>query len=179
MLFILVFRIGKSFVLLRVALQTVHLNDSVHCVLITSAKLSRALFLLIDHLIWAERVKLVDLDSQKWIRRMAKFWFLAIVLGIMRDIYDLLRAVKVEYGRLKHDNVGTSKTLSTALSRAITNNPPLVLDIVKNSTDVFLPLSKLNAGRGLSQGWVGLMGVVSSICNLMALWNETLKLRYS
>ena len=121
----------------------------------------------------------MNVDKQKWNKRMAKFWFMAIVLGLMRDVYDLLRAIRVEYGRLKHDNVGTSKSLSTAFSRALTNNPPLVLDIVKNSTDVFLPLSNLDAGRGLSQGWVGLMGMVSSLCNLIAIWNETLKLKYS
>ena len=176
---LLVFRLGKCFDQLKVALQTVGLKDPILRFLITFAKINRFFFLLLDHLVWAGRVRLVTIDNKRWSVRSAKFWFIAILFGIFRDIYDFLTAVQIERVRLAHDSTGAHKTIKNAVARAARNNPALLLDFVKNSTDIFLPFSQLNAGAGLSPGLVGVMGVVSSICSLVAIWNESLKLRYS
>lgn len=175
----IVFRLGKSVDCLRVSFRTIHLKDPVLRFVITLSKINRFLFLLLDHLVWVGRVRIVTLDTKKWSIRSARFWFLAIVFGIIRDLYDLLTAVRTEQHRLTHDNTGAKRTLGNAISRAACNNPALMLDLVKNVTDVFLPLSQLNAGRGISPGVVGVMGVTSSLCSLISIWNEGLKLRYS
>ena len=104
---------------------------------------------------------------------------MAILFGIFRDLYDFLVALQIERVRLTHDNTGTQRTLKNALTRVAKNNPALFLDLIKNTTDIFLPLSQLEVGKGLSSGLVGIMGVVSSMCGLIAIWNEGLKLRYS
>ena len=173
------FRLGKSFDHLRSAFHTIHLKDPILRFLITFAKINRFLFLFLDHLVWAGRVRLVTIDNKQWTVRSARFWFLAVLFGLLRDVYDFFVALRVEQTRLKHDSTGAKKTLKNALSRTVSNNPALVLDLVKNSTDIFLPLSHLPAGSCLSQGFVGIMGVVASACSLVALWNESLKLRYS
>lgn len=128
---------------------------------------------------WVGRVRIITLDTKKWTIRSARFWFLAVVFGIIRDLYDFLIAIRREQHRLTHDNTGADRTVRNAMSRAACNNPALMLDLVKNATDVFLPLSHLNAGKGISPGFVGIMGVVSSLCALISIWNEGLKLRYS
>ncbi len=121
----------------------------------------------------------MSLDSKKWTRRSAKFWFLAILLGILRDMYEILLAVKTEQVRLTHDSTGERRNVKNALTRVVYNHPYLMLDLVKNCTDVFLPLSQLDVGAGLSPGLVGIMGVASSVCSLITIWNESLKLKYS
>lgn len=178
-LFFSVFRMGKSFDHLRVAMQTIHLKDPFQRLVITLAKLSRFLFLIFDHLVWFGRLQLFWIDAQKWSYRSTRFWFMGIFFGLLRDFYDLFSAVRVEQSRLRHDSTGAKKNLVTAVSRMIQNNPALVLDTIKNSTDVFLPLSFFEVGKNISPGWVGLMGVVSTTCSLVAVWNEGLKLRYS
>ena len=170
---------GKGFDNLRIALQTIHLRDPAHRVLITTSKLCGFFFLLFDHMILAGRLQLFGINPERWNKHSTRFWFLSIMLNMLRDWYDLFRAVRVEQSRLKHDGTGAKKTLTTALYRTMQNNPALVLDFVKNSTDIVLPLAQLDVGRGISSGWVGFMGVVSSICTLVAIWNESLKLRYS
>ena len=175
----LVFRLGKSFDQLRVAFHTINLKDPILRFLITFAKINRFLFLFLDHLVWAGRVRLVTIDNKQWSIRSARFWFVAILFGIFRDLYDFIVALQIERVRLTHDSTGAQKTLKNALTRVAKNNPALLLDFVKNCTDIFLPLSQLKAGTGLSPGLVGIMGVVSSTCGLVAIWNEALKLRYS
>ena len=170
---------GKSFDHLRVAMQTIHLKDPFQRLVITLAKLSRFLFLLFDHLVWFGRLRLFRVDAEKWSYRSTRFWFLGIFFGLLRDFYDLFSALRVEQSRLKHDSTGAKKNIATAVSRLMQNNPALVLDTVKNSTDLFLPLSHFEFAKGISPGWVGLMGVVSTSCSLVAIWNESLKLRYS
>ena len=130
-------------------------------------------------MVWAGRLKLFGIDPVRWNKHSTRFWLLSIILSLLRDCYDLFRAVRVEQSRLKHDGTGAKKNLTTAFYRTVQNNPAVVLDTVKNSADIVLPLAQLDMGRGISSGWVGLMGVVSSICTLAAIWNESLKLRYS
>ena len=158
---------------------TIHLKDPAQRVLITLSKLCRFLFLTLDHLVWAGRLKLFGINSARWSKHSTRFWFLAIVFGLARDLYDIFQAIRVELSRLKHDTTGAGRSLRTAVQRAVYNNPALVLDTVKNCTDIVLPISALDFGKGVSSGWVGLMGVVSTTCSLVSIWNETLKLRYS
>lgn len=173
------FRLGKSFDHLRVAFQTIHLKDPIQRFLITFAKINRFLFLLFDHLVWAGRVKLLKVDTKRWTKNSARFWLLAVVCCLLRDMYDFFCALRIEQVRLKHDSTGAEKTLKNAVTRTICNNSALVLDFVKNGADIFLPISQLDIGSGLSSGLIGILGVVSSICSLATIWNEALKLRYS
>jgi hypothetical protein len=170
------FRIGKSFDHLRIALLTIHLKDPVQRVVITLSKISSFLFLFTDHLVWMAKLKLFSLNPDRWSRHSMRFWFMSIMLNLARDMYDLSMAFKVEISRVKHQGTVARKN---ALYRTVLNNRALVLDTFKNCTDVVLPLSRMEMGKGISDGWVGLMGIISSVCFLATIWNESLKLRYS
>ena len=110
---------------------------------------------------------------------------LAICLGLMRDFYELFRAVHVERKRLQQyssgpDSKETGAVVSTwtLVQNVASNNPAIVVDLVKNSADIWLPISRLDI-LYIPSGIVGLLGVVSSLAGITADFNEQLKLKFS
>ena len=175
-----VFRLGKSMDLLRASLHTLHLVNPIHRLLITLSKINRGLYLLFDHIVWAAKLKLITADAARWNKTASRFWTIAVVFGLLRDIYDLLIVFKAELAQsaTTQGRRNRGRSLSSAVSRTLVNHPALALDLLKNSTDIFIPLSNLQVVN-MSSGAVGLMGVVSSLCGLIALWNDSLKLQHS
>ena len=171
-----VFRLGKSADHFRAALQTIHLTDVTLRVLITLNKLNRAFYLIIDNLLWAAKMNLVKVNVEWWTTWGMRFWLLAILLGLSRDMYELYVLTKT----VQRTTVpsGEQPSLHHAAIEALRRNPPLALDLVKNSTDVFIPSAKLELMR-VSGGVVGIMGVVSSLASLLPIWNDWWMLKYS
>ena len=172
----IVFRLGKSADHLRAALQTIHLTDVTLRVLITLNKLNRALYLIIDNLLWGAKMNLIKVNVEKWNNWAMKFWLLAILLGLSRDLYELFVVAKT----IRRTTVpsGEQPSLHGAAVMALYTHPPLALDLIKNTADMFIPSAKLEVLH-VSGGVVGIMGVVSSLASLMSLWNDQLKLKYS
>lgn len=56
------------------------------------------------------------------------------------------------------------------------NNPPLLLDLVKNSCDIFIPLDRLGI-YPTGPGFVGACGVASSVLAILAVTHPWLKLK--
>ena len=164
---------------MRLALQTIHLANPVHRLLITLSKINQGLYLLLDHVVWAAKMKLLQVDIATWNKAASRFWALAVLFGLLRDIYDFLMALRVERSRVTQDQErGGRKPMSAVVCRTVANHPSIMVDLVKNATDIFIPLSNLQLVR-LSPGAVGVMGMISSLCGLLTLWSEPLKLRYS
>jgi len=69
------------------------------------------------------------------------------------------------------------RTFSTMLTLAlqVTADRPVVIDTLKNVTDLFLPLATLGYVQ-TSDGFQGLMGMISSYMSLLAVWNPAFKL---
>ena len=154
-----------------------HLADHLLRFLVTLAKINRGVYLLIDHLVWADRMKLVTIDSVKWSRWSNRFWIFALFLGLVRDVYELLKALRMERERLKQYQ-SYEPVSKKALGNVVRNNPALIVDIVKNSADFLIPLTRLELVY-LPSGIVGLLGVVSSLSGLVAVYDEQLKLKFS
>ena len=178
-----VFRLGRSVDSFRAALQTIHLANPLLRLITTLVKLNRGLYLLLDHLIWAGRMQLVRIDMEFWNKLSMRFWLLTIVLGLLRDLYEVALAVRIERSRLKQysSSPGSSKSSPSVKKLTVSvvrNNPALVVDIVKNGTDVLIPAARLEL-VGVPSGVVGLLGVVSSIAGLMTIWDEHLRLKFS
>lgn len=178
-----VFRLGRSVDSFRAALQTIHLANPLLRLITTLVKLNRGLFLLLDHLIWAGRMQLVRIDMEFWNKLSMRFWLLTIVLCLLRDLYEVALAVRIERSRLKQysSSPGSSKNSPSVKKLAVSvvrNNPALVVDIVKNGTDVLIPAARLEL-VGVPSGVVGLLGVVSSIAGLMTVWDDHLRLKFS
>ncbi|KAL0962273.1 hypothetical protein UPYG_G00337950 [Umbra pygmaea] len=73
--------------------------------------------------------------------------------------------------------------LSQRLSRqfrvlvtVLRSNPPLLLDLLKNSCDVFIPLDRLGI-YPTGQGFVGACGLVSSLLSILTIVHPWLKLK--
>ena len=178
-----VFRLGRSVDSFRAALQTIHLANPLLRLITTLVKLNRGLYLLLDHLIWAGRMQLVRIDMEFWNKLSMRFWLLTIVLGLLRDLYEVALAVRIERSRLKQyssspGNSKNSPSVKKLTVSVVRNNPALVVDIVKNGTDVLIPAARLEL-VGVPSGVVGLLGVVSSIAGLMTIWDEHLRLKFS
>lgn len=125
----------------------------------------------------------MKLNIDTWNKHANRFWLLAICLGLLRDLYEILRAVHTERKRLQQYSSGPdSKEMSismwSVLQNVAYNNPSVVVDLVKNSADLFLPVSRLDI-LYIPSGIVGLLGVVSSLAGIVADFNEQLKLKFS
>ena len=174
-----VFRLGRSVDSFRAALQTIHLANPLLRLITTLVKLNRGFFLLLDHLIWAGRMQLVRIDMEFWNKLSMRFWLLTIVLCLLRDLYEVALAVRIERSRLKqYSSNKSSPSVKKLAVSVVRNNPALVVDIVKNGTDVLIPAARLEL-VGVPSGVVGLLGVVSSIAGLMTVWDEHLRLKFS
>lgn len=169
-----VFRLGTSVTQFRTALDTIHLQNPLLRFLITVTKLNRGFYLLIDHLVWASRMNLVTIKNQYWSRLANQCWLVALILGLLRDLYELFKAWS---SAREYQTYGQSVTTKEVCS-VLQNNPAICVDLVKNGGDLFIPLSRLDLIY-LPGGVVGLLGVVSSLAGLLATYNERLKLKFS
>ena len=138
---------------------------------------------MIDHLVWAYRMKLLKINIDSWGKHANRFWLIAIFLGLVRDTYEFLRAIDVERKRLQQyssspDSKETAVSLRSMLHNVVCNNPAMVVDLVKNSADFFIPLSRLDI-LYIPSGIVGLLGVVSSLAGISVDFNEQFKLKFS
>lgn len=84
------FRIANSISFLQAALKSLQKEDNVLVVLITLSKLNSALYLFFDHLIWAYRVGLVEVDAKYYSKLSNRFWLTTIFLNLSRDLYEFL-----------------------------------------------------------------------------------------
>ena len=134
-----VFRLGTSFTQFRAALDTIHLQNPLLRFLVTLNKLNRGFYLLIDHLIWAHRMRIVTVDSKYWSRLSNQCWLLAIILGLLRDLYELLKAWKSEKERM-----GMYQSYGESVPSAAENNPAVCVDVIKNAGTYSF----------LHQGWI-------------------------
>lgn len=62
------------------------------------------------------------------------------------------------------------------LLRVLRGNPPLLLDLVKNACDLFIPLDKLGLYRS-GPAFVGLCGLASSVLSILTILHPWLKLK--
>ena len=174
-----VFRLGKGIESLRAALQTIHLTNPLLRLLITLTKISRGLYLLIDHLIWASRMNLVSINNRFWGRLSNRFWLAALFLSLLRDLYELVVTIRLEKSRLnQHSPSSVPKSRRALVGSFLSTNPALVTDAVKNMADVWIPLSRLDLVY-LPSGIVGVLGVISSVAGLLGTHDQRWRLKFS
>lgn len=62
------------------------------------------------------------------------------------------------------------------VAAVLRSNPPLLLDLLKNSCDIFIPLERLGL-YPTGRGFVGACGLASSILSILTLVHPWLKLK--
>lgn len=164
---------------LRSALRTIHLASPVLRVLITLARICRGLYLLIDHFLWASRMKLISINDRFWSRLSNRFWLASIFLCLLRDLYEVLVAVRHQRNRLsQYGSATTPVSPRSIVTQVVQTNPALLVDAVKNITDIWIPTSRLDLIY-LPSGVVGLAGVISSLAGILGSHDQQWRLKFS
>ncbi|KAH8407640.1 hypothetical protein KR222_008934 [Zaprionus bogoriensis] len=179
-------RFGKGLDVFYASLRTIHYPDLTIRVTLTMSKISQAIFLLADHLLWLARTGLTTIDAKKWSQVANKYWLFSIVMNLCRDFYEIMRVTDLHKASCRSGitrcRIATSINSPADVKRLALQSYALVLghkdifvDTVKNVCDVFIPLTALGY-TNLTPKTIGMLGAISSVAGLWALLESTAKL---
>ncbi|KAM3657190.1 LOW QUALITY PROTEIN: peroxisomal membrane protein 11B [Ammospiza maritima maritima] len=187
-------RLGGSAEALGGAQRSLHLPDPVLRFCLTLSHLNRALFLACDNVLWAGKSGVLPgLAMEKWSQRSFKYYLFALVVNLSRDAYELRllleragaarkrgrsaesRAQPRGQGRLQQLRLQLQLQLHLLL-QVLRDNPPLLLDLLRNACDLVIPLERLGLCRS-SPAVVGLCGLSSSLLSVVTILHPWLKLK--
>ena len=170
------------------ARKTIHIEDDFLRYILTATSLNQACYLFFDNLLLLENMGFFKLkNSSKFNEWCTKFWLMTSILSLARDLYDIINQIESNRLRLKQQNHHKSNNnnknikfnrLGTVLNHLrllFITNPNLMLDTTKNLFDIFLPLSFLKYVN-LSPGTQGAVGLISSLLNIISIWDSKYKL---
>lgn len=176
-------RLGNSAEALEAAKRSIHLKDSVLRLCLTLSHLNRAMYFACDNLLWAGKTGLLPrLDQSKWSQRSFRYYLLALILNLVRDVYELRLLMECEArsrgakAEEPHAAPGGASSQLQLLLSVLHHNPPLLLDLLKNSCDLFVPLDRLGL-YSTGPGWVGACGLTSSVLSILTIVHPWLKLK--
>ncbi|KAF6737899.1 Peroxisomal membrane protein 11B [Oryzias melastigma] len=197
-------RLGNSVEALEAAKRAIHLSDGVLRLCLTISHLNKAMYFACDNVVWAGKTGLFSkVDQQKWSQRSFRYYLFALLVSLTRDLYELslLMDNEARYQSAKtsasanssHDPPADCLSSLATSSRpplvwswllrhfrqvvtVLQNNPPLLLDLLKNSCDIFIPLDRLGI-YPTGPGFVGACGVASSVLAILAVTHPWLKLK--
>lgn len=176
-------RLGNSAEALEAAKRSIHLKDSVMRLCLTLSHLNRAMYFGCDNLLWAAKTGILPkLDQRKWSQRSFRYYLLALILNLVRDVYELRLLMECEARcrgtKAEEPDTAPSGVVSQLqlLLNVLHHNPPLLLDLVKNSCDLFVPLDRLGL-YSTGPGWVGACGLTSSVLSIITIVHPWLKLK--
>lgn len=172
-----VLRMGRSLDTLYTALTLTKFDNAIISLNCAFSKVSYAIFLFCDHLIWFGRNGFANIDTIWWNRVSCKYWLLSITMNLVRDFFEIKKLLNNHEIVLKYNLKDPKTTMKTWLSYAETHKD-IVLDVVKNSCDIFLPLASLDYVK-LSPGTIGLLGVISSAVGIYTVIDPFAKLPMS
>ncbi|XP_034246073.1 peroxisomal membrane protein 11B isoform X1 [Thrips palmi] len=167
-------RLGKCVDVMYSALSSIHYPNITVRVTTTLSRISMSLYLLADHILWIGRTGLCAVNGEKWGKVANKYWMYALLMNLVRDIYEIHRILKLRQVSLSDffsDGCDARKKLATCAR----DHRDVIVDTVKNACDVVIPLTALGF-LNFSPGSVGLCGVVSSAAALLTLIDPLLKL---
>nr|XP_056709200.1 peroxisomal membrane protein 11B [Euleptes europaea] len=188
------FRLGNSADALEAAKRAIHLSDMVLRFCITVSHLNRAMYFACDNILWAGKSGLVPhMDQEKWSQRSFRYYLFALIMNLSRDAYEIRLLMEREgNGKCQRGGGDNSRTPGEdgklqqvalrlrlqlrLLAQVLRSNPPLLLDVVKNACDVFIPLDRLGLYK-TGPGFVGLCGLTSSVLSIFTIVHPWLKLK--
>ena len=161
---------------------------------------------LFSLVLWAGKSGLAPrVDQEKWAQRSFRYYLFSLIMNLSRDAYEIRLLMEQETSaysrRMKVSGVGVSGGVETVgpggpgtpggslpqlalkfrlrillLARVLRGHPPLLLDVLRNACDLFIPLDKLGLWR-CGPGIVGLCGLISSILSILTLICPWLRLK--
>ena len=156
------------------ARKTITLDDQTHRFTITMSRIATSLYYLTDNIVYLARIGVIDVDRNKWFKNSYRFWLYALIMNLLRDVYEMqvmLKKINKRRLNLYHED------LLSDLLQVFREKPAIAVDTIKNSCDVMIPLSSLNhLPRQLSPRVIGILGAISSICSLLQLTQPDLRM---
>lgn len=175
-------RFGRFVDSLHTALQTVNHPYKTIRFCVTFSKIAHSLYLLSDHFIWLNRNNFIRINATKWSQTGNKYWLLSIVLNLVRDAMELNSLLKMMLKKkilnTLNRKVAPKDVFTGEAAHFVRSHKDLLIDMVKNSCDLMLPLTNLGFVR-LSPGTIGVVGMVSSVLSLYTLMDQRAKLPYT
>lgn len=129
---------------------------------------------------------------------LGRYYLFTLILNLTRDVYELRLLIEREErsrackSSSPHVGATRSSDLSARPSSPIVSawlgrrfrllvtvlysNPPLLLDLLKNSCDIFIPLDRLGM-YPTGPGFVGACGLASSMLSVLTIIHPWLKLK--
>lgn len=173
------------------ARKTLYLSDPVLRCCVTVANLNRALYFICDNALWARSISLIqNLDKEWWSRNASRYYFFSLVMSLVQDAYLIgqLMVQKSRDGRYRQKvdrHLNESQDTATViipqldafaflLIESLKSHPALVLDVLKNVCDLFIPLDKLELYR-TNEGVTGFCGLASSLIGILLVLKPSLK----
>ncbi|XP_063385817.1 peroxisomal membrane protein 11B [Cydia fagiglandana] len=178
-----ILRLGRCIDICYTALDSMHIEDPFLRISLTVSKLAHGLYLYADHVVWLTKSGFLKTDSDNWNKTANRFWLLSIIANLARDFYEILHVLELNRSSfLKPSELlgVTSRQfdLSSSLKHAhafISCHKDIFIDTVKNSCDLFIPLTALGFTK-LSPSAVGTLGAISSIAALVTIIKPITKL---
>ncbi|KAM4675094.1 LOW QUALITY PROTEIN: peroxisomal membrane protein 11A [Discoglossus pictus] len=189
------FRLGNMVHAIEASRGALQLSDAFPCYCLTAANLNRVIYFTCDTILWAKSVGLISgISKTKWGHRATRYYFYSLLLNIAVDLYKVVQCMKKEAKNKKQvDNNANSDNgpdlklhevfpkglehFLYLLYLSLKNNPPVLLDTVKNLCDIFSPLDRLDIYQ-TNQGVIGLCGLISSIVGIFTVAKPLLKLKH-
>ncbi|TDG47023.1 hypothetical protein AWZ03_006460 [Drosophila navojoa] len=179
-------RFGKGLDVFYASLRAIHYPDLTIRVTLTMSKISQALFLLADHLLWLARTGLTAVDPKKWSKIANKYWLFSIIMNLCRDFYEIVRVLDLHKAScssgISRCKIPSRINTPADFKRLALNSYGLMLghkdifvDTVKNVCDFFIPLTALGY-TSLTPRTIGILGAISSMAGLWALLEPAAKL---
>lgn len=175
------YRFGRCTDTFYTALNSINLDDPTLRHTISLSKISMALYLLTDHIIWLGRVGVANVDNAKWSRISYKLWLYYLVMNLSRDVYEIIRIIdgfNSPSKEINFPNVNRNTSPASALHALfdlLRMHKDVAVDTVKNGCDVCLPLAQLGY-LSISPRTVGILGVISSVAGMLPLLDSSYKL---
>lgn len=111
---------------------------------------------------------------------LCRYYLFVLILNLTRDVYELHLLVEREERSLASKSSSSCSSLLGRRVRLVAavlrSNPPLLLDLLKNSCDIFIPLERLGL-YPTGRGFVGACGLASSVLSIVTLVHPWLKLK--
>lgn len=178
-----VLRLGRCIDVCYLALNTMNIEDPFLRISLTVSKIANALFLYADHVVWLTKSGFLKTDTDNWNKTANRFWLLSIIANLARDFYEILHILQLNKTMLLKPSVllkdSTKKCNIQAsmihLYTIINCHKDIFIDTLKNSCDIFIPLTALGFTK-LSPSAVGALGAVSSMAALVTMIKPITKL---
>lgn len=145
---------------------------------VSLSKISMSLFLFCDHVLWLSRTGIFEINSDKWAKLSSKYWLYSLTMNLVRDFYEVLQILKREQNTICPQRCRSLSDVASVCGKAascVQSHKDVMVDIVKNGCDFFIPLTALGYTK-LSPSVVGALGVISSIAGMLTVLDPKCKL---